>query len=69
MRLALDARPMFDSRFDGDGRAAWLTELYRRLREVRPDWRVMAYHRPAEDGQPFAFVPAVLVAWFAAVVG
>lgn len=49
MRIGLDARTLFDSPRRGIGKS--LLGLYRALAEVRPDWRVIAYHREAYTGE------------------
>jgi glycosyltransferase involved in cell wall biosynthesis len=43
MRIALDARTIYAPQRRGIGKS--LLELYRHLPDVRPDWRVTAYHR------------------------
>lgn len=43
MLIALDARTIYRSSRRGIGKS--LLDLYRHLPAVRPDWRVMAYHR------------------------
>ena len=57
MRIGLDARTLFDSPRRGIGKS--LLGLYRALAEVRPDWRVIAYHRTAYTGEnlfPLSFM-------------
>lgn len=49
MRIGLDARTLFDSPRRGIGKS--LLGLYRALAEVRPDWRVIAYHREPFNGE------------------
>lgn len=46
MKLALDARTLFAPQRRGIGKT--LVELYRRLSDLHPDWRVLAYHRNPE---------------------
>jgi glycosyltransferase involved in cell wall biosynthesis len=53
MRIALDARTIFAPQRRGIGKS--LLELYRHLPGVRPDWRVIAYHRC--DGPVGAMLP------------
>jgi glycosyltransferase involved in cell wall biosynthesis len=43
MRIALDARTVYRPQRRGTGKN--LLDLYRRLARVRPEWRVIAYHR------------------------
>ena len=43
MLIALDARTIYRSSRRGIGKS--LLDLYRHLPTVRPDWKVMAYHR------------------------
>lgn len=57
MRIALDARPIFNPRNDDNQRGAWLTQMYSHLHDARPDWQFMAYHRPVEDDAPLKFTP------------
>ncbi len=53
MRIALDARTLYADQRRGIGRS--LLRLYRTLAELRPDWRVIAYHRdPEARGHPLA---------------
>jgi glycosyltransferase involved in cell wall biosynthesis len=48
MRIGLDARTIYAPQRRGIGKS--LLRLYQHLPEVRPDWRVVAYHRdPAPD--------------------
>lgn len=56
MRIALDARTIYAPQRRGIGKS--LLELYRHLPDVRPDWRVTAYHRtpgPVEDLLPGSY--------------
>lgn len=53
MRIALDARTIYAPQRRGIGKS--LLELYRHLPKVRPDWRVIAYHRC--DGPVGALLP------------
>lgn len=46
MRIALDARQIFRPNRRGIGKA--ILNLYRQLSHIRPDWRVLAYHRCLE---------------------
>ncbi len=57
MRIALDARTIYAPQRRGIGKS--LLELYRHLPDVRPDWRVIAYHRsdcPVDALLPEPFV-------------
>lgn len=57
MHIALDARTLYAPQRRGIGKS--LLQLYRHLAQVRPDWRIIAYHR-----QPHA-PPLPLPAGFA----
>lgn len=47
MRIALDARTIFRPQRRGTGKN--LIDLYRQVARLRPDWRIMAYHRQTES--------------------
>ncbi len=57
MRIALDARPIFNASSADHPRGRWLTQLYSHLHDVRPDWRTLAYHRPLDDEAALRFTP------------
>ena len=57
MRIALDARTVYRPIRHGTGKN--LIDLYTHLAALRPDWRVVAYHR--ETGEADALLPAPMV--------
>jgi glycosyltransferase involved in cell wall biosynthesis len=57
MKLALDAREIYRPRRRGIGKS--LTELYRHLARLRPDWRILMFHQVETADDPLAGLPNV----------
>jgi len=57
LRIAVDARTMFDEQRRGIGKSA--VELYRALAGIRPHWRFFLFHAEAATDEPFAGLPNV----------
>jgi len=52
MRIAADARTIFDEQLRGIGKST--IELYRALAVIRPDWQFFLFHAEAAKHEPFA---------------
>ena len=62
MRIALDARTIYAPQRRGTGKN--LIDLYQTLPELRPHWRVLAYHRqdePNEQVLPYGFATPIKI--------
>ena len=57
MKLALDARNIYRRQRRGTGKN--LIDLYRHLAELRPQWRLVMFHRNGSPDDPFEDVPNV----------